>query len=222
LPTLSAGPGDDYGSRTVGGDGGHLVSKRWAGQLLASGILRRTREPAFSRGGQPLMSELIIVAYRDRNRATEVIEVLCQLEAGWIDLNDTIVVVRDRKGRLRIPDQPLIMGRALAWRALWRRLLQTGVSTGGPASGSRKHRSGAAGIPETLLQAAREMVARGDSALIILVRKRLPAHVDEYLSASSVNVLRAPLSTAQDALLYSVLDVQGPVESERDRATHLR
>jgi uncharacterized membrane protein len=161
------------------------------------------------------MSELMVVAYSDRNRATEVIDVVCRLDNAWLDCNDVIIAERDKKGRLRMPDQPLPQGGPLAWRALWRHLLEPRASSGGPAGGSREHVSGTAGIPEAVLQAARDLVARGDSALILLIRTGLPPPVEDILCSSSDSVLRAPLSTAQDALLSSVLDVVGPVEGER-------
>jgi uncharacterized membrane protein len=162
------------------------------------------------------MSELMVVAYPDRARATEAMDVVRQLDDGWVALNDTIAVVRDRKGKLRITQPPLTGGRAIPWRALWRRILQTGESSSGAqANGSTEHRANVAGIPETFVQGARATIERADSALIIWVRTRMPARIYEQICSASEDVLRAQLSSGQDALLYSVLDVLGPAQSER-------
>jgi uncharacterized membrane protein len=160
------------------------------------------------------MSELLVVAYADREQATEVLETLCRLDIAWIARNYTIAVARDKKGRLRIPDQPQLSGATLTWRALWRRLLAHRSPAGGTAHGPRTQPASTAGIPETFIQSARDLVERSDSALILLIRTRLPVHIDEALSRLSGGVARTRLSATQEALLGSVLDVLGPVESK--------
>jgi uncharacterized membrane protein len=162
------------------------------------------------------MSELMVVAYADRNRADDVMKAISQRGDGWLDRNDTVPVIRDKKGRLRIPDQP--QTRALAWGALWRKLLEAGATAEETAGGLGKRRSTTAGIPRTFVQTARELVGRANSALIILIRSgtpslRLPPDIEAILCRSGDNILRAPLSSTQDALLYGVLDVFGPFES---------
>lgn len=162
------------------------------------------------------MSELVVVGYSDRDRAATVLDALRNLAPGWTDANDIVAVVRDRRGNLRMAGQgKIITGRPMPWSTLWRGLLQ---STERPEDGHAEpvvRQASAVGLPVRFVRGVGQMVERGNSALIMWARTSMPPNVHAYLYASAGDVQWAPLSSAQNALLVSVLDVLGPVEKER-------
>jgi uncharacterized membrane protein len=160
----------------------------------------------------------MVVGYPDRERAAVVVEALCRLDDAWVAGNYAVAAVHDKKGRLRVLDGPLTRGGTPTWRALWRRLLAS-PSSGASPDGVRSSRATTAGIPDTFVLPARDLIQGSASALILLIRTRLPAHIVETIGASDERIVRAQLSGAQDALLYSVLDVLGPVESRLESET---
>ena len=156
----------------------------------------------------------MVVGYSDGKVAREVLDVMRQYEPDWMLGNNVVLVERDRVGKPRVRDQKqLIPGRAVPWSALWRRLLQT-ARQGDRGIDSGAHAAGAVGIPATFVMAAHELIERRPSALVIWLRTPLPEHVPERLCPPGSDTLRIPLAAPQDALLHSVLDVLGPVESQ--------
>lgn len=159
----------------------------------------------------------MVVAYADRGQAAAVVDAINEVDTHWIEVNDTVVVRRDKKGRLRVAEPRQVpTGGTIPWSALWRWLLQTSTFPC-PEGSSGSRPAGGVGIPETFVEAARKKIENGDSALIVWLRTTLPAGVVDCLKLPRMDMLRAPLTATQDALLHSVLDVLGPVA--RDELT---
>ncbi len=71
------------------------------------------------------MSQLIVLGFRDRCRAAEVLNDLKRRDLDWVaDLDHAVVVTRDEHGRTKVQlSVDLSMGETIAWAALWGSLL---------------------------------------------------------------------------------------------------
>jgi uncharacterized membrane protein len=177
------------------------------------------------------MAELIVVGFKkDMSRASEALNMLQEMNTGWIvDLSDAVAVYRDNKGKLRV-DQSYQMTtkEGAGWGGLFGGLIGAMLAapfTGGAsvaavlAAGSL---SGVAlgaslgavdaeswkedyGISEDFVQRVGSMVQPGDSALFVLARTVNPDLVADAFRGFGGTVLRTTLSDVQRAKVEATL-----------------
>src|SRR5690349_10961238 len=111
------------------------------------------------------MSELMVVGYSERGQATAVFESMRRIESGWLEHAEVAALVRDRKGKLQIPEPRQLQ--SVPWSVLWRKLLRSGGDTRNGASNAGTRPSSAVGIPDSFLRDVRAMIPDVDSTLII-------------------------------------------------------
>ena len=97
------------------------------------------------------MRNLIVVGFKDRYRAADVLNQLRQMDFDWVvDLDDAVAVYRDSKGRLRMQQSyDLTTGEGAAWGGIWGSLIGAALSLpfAGPVARERssprvsRHRS---------------------------------------------------------------------------------
>jgi uncharacterized membrane protein len=175
------------------------------------------------------MSELIMIAYKDQYRASEVLNELQRQEWEWVsDLDHAVVVRHDEKDKYRVhlsvdpttkEEEP--------WARLWgffiRLVLADSISQGmvravsafssnsGGESHSRMERLDATWwvddicIARGFIRDASAMIQPGDSALFILLKTQNPYAALKKLRNYWGTLLRTSLNAEQDAILTEAL-----------------
>ncbi len=159
------------------------------------------------------MSDLIAVAYPDRETADTVRERLGQLMLEHaIELEDAVVVDRDEKGKVKLHQahRPAMAG--AAGGALWGGLIGLlflapllGMAIGAAAGGA----SGAfvdAGVNDRFMKELGQKLAPGGAALIVLVRKVTPDKVLPEIRQYGGDVIQTSLDDESEARLREVLE----------------
>jgi uncharacterized membrane protein len=166
------------------------------------------------------MSELIVVAFDEPNKADEVLSELRELQLEYlIDLEDAVVAVRRPDGKVQLKQSVNLMGMSAAsgglWGALWGTLVgmlflnplmgfalgtMVGAGTGALAGALADY-----GINDDFIRELAKTLKPNSSALFILVRKMQPEKVLSDLSKFRGRVLRTSLSPEQEARLQEAL-----------------
>jgi uncharacterized membrane protein len=166
------------------------------------------------------MSELIVVAFEDPNKADEVLNELRTLQRSYlIDLEDAVVAVRRADGKVQLKQSVNLVGMSAAsgglWGALWGSLVgllflnplvgfamgtMLGAGTGALAGALTDY-----GIDDNFARDLASTLNPNSSAIFILVRKMQPEKVLNELSRFRGRVLRTSLSPEQEARLQTAL-----------------
>jgi uncharacterized membrane protein len=166
------------------------------------------------------MSELIVVAFEDPNKADEVLNELRTLQRGYlIDLEDAVVAVRRADGKVQLKQSVNLVGMSAAsgglWGAIWGSLVgllflnplvgfamgtMLGAGTGALAGALTDY-----GIDDKFARELASTLNPNSSAIFILVRKMQPEKVLNDLSRFRGRVLRTSLSPEQEARLQTAL-----------------
>ena len=158
------------------------------------------------------MSNLIAVGFKDEFTADEVVLKLLKLQQEHlIDLEDAAVVIRDKKGKVRIKQtQELTTTGALSggfWGLLFGFIFFNpllGWAVGAVAGGI----SGALtdiGIDDNFIREVGSTIEPSTSAIFILVRSATPDKVLEDLSKFGGKVLKTSLSKEDETKLKAVM-----------------
>ena len=170
------------------------------------------------------MSELIVVAFDDPNKADEVLTELRKLQREYlIDLEDAVVAVRRPDGSIQLRQSVNLVGVTAAsgglWGALWGTLVGilflnplvgfalgtlVGASTGALAGALTDY-----GIPDDFVRELAQTLKPDSSAIFILERKMQPEKVLADLAQFKGRVLRTSLSPEQEARLQAALSGLG-------------
>ncbi len=170
------------------------------------------------------MSELIVVAFDDPNRADEVLLELRELQREYlIDLEDAVVAVRRADGKIQLKQSVNLVGASAAsgglWGALWGSLVgllflnplvgfafgtMVGAGTGAIAGALSDY-----GIDDDFIRRLAESLQPNNSAIFVLIRKMQPEKVLSELSRFRGRVLRTSLSPEQEARLQEALSGAG-------------
>ena len=184
------------------------------------------------------MRQLIVVGFKDRYRAADVLNQLRQMNFDWVvDLEDAVAIYRDDKGRLRIQQSyDMTSGEGAAWGGLWGSLLGAALAipfTGGASAaaagaalaagaltgGAVGATGGAidaswwkeeAGISEDFVRKVGAMIAPGDSAIFALLQTADPDAVAEQFRGYGGTILRTNLNSEQTAKVEAVLHNSTP------------
>jgi uncharacterized membrane protein len=159
------------------------------------------------------MSDLIAVAYPDKDTAEAVRAKLLQLMTEHvIELEDAVIVDRDEKGRVKLHQLHTPAARGAVGGALWGGVIGLlflapllGMAVGAAAGGA----SGAAvdvGINDDFMRELGQKLPEGGSALIVLVRKVTPDKVLPQIGEFGGEVIQTSLSDEAETRLREVLE----------------
>lgn len=166
------------------------------------------------------MSDLIAVAYPDRETAETVRQRLAQLTLEhMLELEDAVVVDRDEDGKVKLHQAHNPVARGAAGGALWGGLIGMlflaplfGMLVGAAAGGT----SGAfvdVGVNDQFMKQLGEKLTPGGAALIVLVRKVTPDKVLPEISQYGGEVLQTSLDDESEAKLREVLEQAGAAQA---------
>jgi uncharacterized membrane protein len=171
------------------------------------------------------MSELIVVAFDDPNKADEVLTELRKLQREYlIDLEDAVVAVRRPDGSVQLKQSVNLVGMTAAsgglWGALWGTLVGilflnplVGFAVGtlvGAGTGALAGALTDYGIPDDFVRELAQTLKPNSSAIFFLERKMQPEKVLADLARFKGRVLRTSLSPEQEARLQAALSGLGP------------
>ncbi len=165
------------------------------------------------------MSDLIAVAYPDRETAEAVRQKLAKLTLEHaIELEDAVVVDRDENGRVKLHQAHSPAARGAAGGALWGGVIGLlflaplfGMLLGAAAGGA----SGAlvdVGINDQFMKDLGAKLTPGGAALIVLVRKVTPDKVLPQISEFGGEVIQTSLDDEAEAKLREVLETAGAAQ----------
>ena len=159
------------------------------------------------------MSDLIAVAYPDKNTAEQVRDRLIRLTAEHvIELEDAVIVDRDEKGRVKLHQLHSPAARGALGGALWGGLIGLlflapllGMAVGAAAGGA----SGSlvdVGISDQFMRELGQKLPHGGSALIVLVRQVTADKVLPQISQFGGEVIQTSLDDEAETRLREVLE----------------
>ncbi len=159
------------------------------------------------------MSDLIAVAYPDRETAERVRQRLAQLMIEHaIELEDAVIVDRDEKGKVKLHQAHRPTARGAAGGAMWGGLIGLlflapllGMAVGAAAGGA----SGAfvdVGVNDEFMQDLGQKLTPGGAALIVLVRKVTPDKVLPEIQPYGGEVMQTSLDDESEARLRELLE----------------
>jgi uncharacterized membrane protein len=170
------------------------------------------------------MSELIVVAFDDTNKAEEVLNELRMLQREYlIDLEDAVIAIRRPDGKVHLRQSVNLAGASAAsgglWGALWGTLVGllflnplVGFAIGtivGAGSGALAGALTDYGIDDNFIRELAATLKPNSSAIFVLVRKMQPEKVLSDLSRFKGRVLRTSMSPEQEARLQAALSGAG-------------
>jgi uncharacterized membrane protein len=158
------------------------------------------------------MSDLIAVAYPDRETADKVRNELARLTREHvIEIEDAVVVTREANGRVKLHQAVSPAGAGAAGGALWggligliflAPLLGAAIGAGvGAASGALTD----LGIDDNLMKELGQSVPEGGAALFVLVRQVTPDKVIPRISQYGGKILQSSLSDEAEQRLQEAL-----------------
>lgn len=174
------------------------------------------------------MAELVAVAFDDVQEADRALTELSRLQKEYlIDLEDAVVVIRPREGKIKLKQSINMVGAGAAsgglWGGLWGSLIGllflsplTGFAVGGLAGAGAGALSGSLidyGINDDFIRSVAGALKPETSALFVLVRKAQPEKVLSELARFRGHVLRTSLSPEQEARLRTALSEQASFQA---------
>jgi uncharacterized membrane protein len=158
------------------------------------------------------MSDLIAVAYDDRETAERVRDELARMTREHvIEIADAVVVTRDEKGKVKLHQTVNPAGAGAAGGALWGGLIGLiflapllGAAVGAAVGGA----TGALtdlGVDDNFMRELGRGLPEGGAALIVLVRKVTPDKVLPRISEHGGRVIQSSLSAEAEEKLQEAL-----------------
>jgi uncharacterized membrane protein len=172
------------------------------------------------------MSELVCIAYKDPGTADQVLNELRALETEYVlDLEDAVIVVRDKNGKVRIKQCVDVFGGAtthgVALGVLWGGLMGLlfmnplagvlGSIAGGAGGGAMTiaaHESGLLsdyGIDDHFIKALGSTISPGTSAIFLLIRSDQGGKLLASASKHEGTILKTSLSKENEERLRTAL-----------------
>jgi uncharacterized membrane protein len=158
------------------------------------------------------MSNLVAIAYPDRDTAEQVRRTLFELQKEHIiELDDMVVVTRSDGGKVKLHQSASVAGAGAAGGALWGGLIGllflaplVGMAVGAAAGGSAGAMSDV-GVDDKFMKELGTHLTEGSAAVIVLVRKSTPDKVLPRVKEYGGHVLQTSLSQEQEADLRAGL-----------------
>jgi uncharacterized membrane protein len=175
------------------------------------------------------MSELVCIAFKDSSTADRVLNELRAMESDYVlDLEDAVIVVRDMDGKVHLKQCVDVFGGAtkqgVALGVLWGGLM--GLLFMNPLAGLLGSLAGGAGggamtvaasefgllsdygIPDNFIKALGGTIARGTSAIFLLIRSAERDKLFGRISRFEGTILKTSLSREQEEKLLMALTHQ--------------
>ena len=162
------------------------------------------------------MSDLIAVAYDDRETAERVRDELASLTREHvIEIEDAVVVERDRDGKVRLHQTVNPAGAGAAGGALWGGLIGLiflapllGAAIGA-AAGAATGALTDTGVDDRFMKELGQNLPEGGAALFVLVRRATPDKVIPRISGYGGRIIQSSLSTDAEQRLQEALNAAG-------------
>jgi len=159
------------------------------------------------------VSDLIAVAYRDKQTAESVRDRLLQLTVERaIELDDAVVVDREADGKIKLHQIHRPAAAGAAGGALWGGLIGLlflapllGMAIGA-AAGATSGALADVGINDNFMKSLGEKLPHGGAALIVLVRRVTADKVLPEISQYGGEVIQTSLDDESEARLREVLE----------------
>ena len=162
------------------------------------------------------MSTLVVIEYDDMYKAEETRLLLWKLEKdALIDLEDAVVVVRDRQGEVKLNQSVSLTATSTVRGAYWGAYLGSLIGliflsplfgfALGAGAGAVKGALSDVGIDDEFMKELACGLTRGSSALFVLVRKSEPDKVLEKLKGSGGKILTTSLKHEDAAKLQAAM-----------------
>lgn len=158
------------------------------------------------------MSNLVAIAYPDREAAEQVRRTLAEMQKELvIELDDMVVVTRAEDGKVKLHQATSVAGAGATGGAIWGGLIGLlflapllGMAVGAAAGGA----SGAmadVGVDDRFMKDLGANLEPGGAALIVLVRKSTPDKVIPRISEYGGHLIQSSLSNDAEASLRAAL-----------------
>ena len=159
------------------------------------------------------MPELIVITYDDVHQAEEVRLKLLKMQKEYlIDLEDAVVVVKDKKGKIKLRQMyDLTATGAMkgGFAGILIGLLFLNPLLGlvvGSASGAVAGALSDVGIKDNFMKELAVNIKQGNSMLFVLVRKVTPDKVLDQLQGAGGKIVQTSLTHEEEDKLQSALD----------------
>jgi uncharacterized membrane protein len=187
--------------------------------LLSRAPLRRRDQRTSSRNWtarkrqEGVVSDLIAIAYPDKDTAEAVRDRLLELTSGhMLELEDAVIVDRDENGKVKLHQVHSPATRGAVGGAVWGGLIGLlflapllGMAVGAAAGGA----SGAlidVGVNDDFVKSLGQKLPHNGAALIVLVRKVTPDKVLPEISQYGGEVIQTSLDDESETRLREVLE----------------
>jgi uncharacterized membrane protein len=158
------------------------------------------------------MSELIAIAYPNRETATDVVRNLARMQGERIiELEDVVAVTKDERGKVKLDQSVDLVSLGAVRGALWGSLIGMlflapllGLLAG-TAAGALGGKLSDYGIDDRFMKSLGSQLQPGGSAVIMLVTKATPDKALEDIQKFGGTVLRSSLSHDAEANLQAAL-----------------
>ena len=158
------------------------------------------------------MSDLIAIAYPDKQTASQVMRTLARLQTEpLIELEDAVAVIKDEEGKVTLDQAVDLVGPGALGGALWGTLIGMlffapllGLAVGA-ASGALGGRFSDYGIDDQFAKDLSTQLQPGTSALFVLVRRVTPDKVLDEIRQYGGTVLRTSLTRDAEERLQAAL-----------------
>jgi uncharacterized membrane protein len=177
----------------------------------------------WERGGNPTttwevgMSNLVAIAYPDRDTAEQVRRTLLEMQKEHIiELDDMAVVTRSPEGKVKLHQGTSLAGAGAAGGALWGGVIGLlflapllGMAVGAAAGGAAGHFSDV-GVDDNFMKDLGAKLQEGGAAVIVLVRRSTPDKVLPRIQEYGGQVLQTSLSAEAEEDLKAAIGEQAP------------
>jgi uncharacterized membrane protein len=161
------------------------------------------------------MSNLVAIAYPDRETAEQVRRTLLEMQKEHIiELDDMVVVTRSEGGKVKLHQSTSLAGAGAAGGALWGGLIGllflaplVGMAVGA-AAGAAGGAVSDVGVDDKFMKELGTKLNEGGAAVIVLVRKSTPDKVLPRIKEYGGHVLQTSLSSEQEDSLRTALGEQ--------------
>jgi uncharacterized membrane protein len=158
------------------------------------------------------MSNLVAIAYPDRESAEQVRRTLFEMQKEHIiALDDMVVVTRSPEGKVKLHQSTSTAGVGAAGGALWGGLIGllflaplVGMAVGAAAGGATGAMADV-GVDDKFMKELGTKLAEGGAAVIVLVRKSTPDKVIPRIKEYGGYVLQTSLTQEAEESLRSAL-----------------
>lgn len=151
------------------------------------------------------MSQMIVVAFDDETTAFKVRDKLSQMQKQYlIGLDDLVVAVRDKEGKVKIKQAVNMAGAGALGGAFWGMLIGLiffvpifGLAVGA-ISGALGGKFSDYGIDDHFIKQVSEAIQPGQSAVFMLISEATPDKFLEAMSEFHGRVIQTSLSAEQE------------------------